>query len=423
MLDPAPVNHILKKYLAHEALVLSDLSTHFDIHLKNRKGWQQKVDKGQTESDLRSNHYKIYPQLDLPGSDTFFWLLVWMKWLEVFHYDCLLKPDDWIFPAMGANGVVQPREPLPQHCGAQYCFMFAPIGQHWPLAKVCWWGGWGEQEHRNTLIQYLLDELHTYKTNYSDALAPVSRGVNESLELRSVHTSITTNVRGLKTDINNISGVICELTRVIHKLSSVSKHTSAPQPTLLTIHIPPCTATPSIMLRGSLPLLPSSNHASASISTMTARSCQHTAATLLSTTNIGHQANGIPGGKASCSLLSHSTPRPGLLIPDVPVLLSDGTRRPKNESWRDIIKYWLTGDPKLGLHTPLKDWPPKWIQGNNQLFVMKYFEQSIITLEFINTYESDEARFLTTYPQAERGHMALLNVINAAQRECGERPS
>ncbi|KIJ09430.1 hypothetical protein PAXINDRAFT_17471 [Paxillus involutus ATCC 200175] len=47
-------------------------------------------------------------------------------------------------------------------------------------------------------------------------------------------------------------------------------------------------ATPSIMLSGSLPLPPSSNHASASISTMTACSCQHTATTLLSTANIGH---------------------------------------------------------------------------------------------------------------------------------------
>ncbi|KIK74945.1 hypothetical protein PAXRUDRAFT_174273 [Paxillus rubicundulus Ve08.2h10] len=59
--------------------------------------------------------------------------------------------------------------------------MFAPVGQCWPLAKVHWWGGWAEQEHHNTLIRYLLDELHTYETDYSDALAPVSQGVNESL--------------------------------------------------------------------------------------------------------------------------------------------------------------------------------------------------------------------------------------------------
>ncbi|KAF8833372.1 hypothetical protein BDN67DRAFT_1017635 [Paxillus ammoniavirescens] len=156
-------------------------------------------------------------------------------------------------------------------------------------------------------------------------------------ELRSVHTSITTDVRGLKTDIDNISGVVHELTRVIHELSSASKHASAPHPAPLTIRIPPRTAAPSIMLSGSLPSPPSSNHAPASISTMTAHSRQHTAATLLSTANIGHRANGIPGGKASHSLSLHSTPRPGLLIPDVPVLLSDGMHRPKNESWRDIV--------------------------------------------------------------------------------------
>lgn len=119
------------------------------------------------------NHYKIYPQPGLRGSDTFFWLSVWMKWLEVFHYKRGLEPDDCVFPAMGANGVIQPREPLSHdtvqkwineatsgagisgsfstHCfrrgGAQYHFMFAPVGQRWPLAKVRWWGGWAEQEH------------------------------------------------------------------------------------------------------------------------------------------------------------------------------------------------------------------------------------------------------------------------------------
>ena len=50
--DPVAINHVLKKYLAGETLVLSDLSVLFDIHLRNRKGWQRKVDKGQTEADL-----------------------------------------------------------------------------------------------------------------------------------------------------------------------------------------------------------------------------------------------------------------------------------------------------------------------------------------------------------------------------------
>jgi hypothetical protein len=96
-----------------------------------------------------------------------------MKWLEAFHYERAMEPDDCVFPAMGANGIVQPREQLSHdtvqkwisnttsgagilglfstHCfrrgGAQYRFMFAPVGERWPLTKVRWWGGWAEQEH------------------------------------------------------------------------------------------------------------------------------------------------------------------------------------------------------------------------------------------------------------------------------------
>ncbi|KAF8428473.1 hypothetical protein L210DRAFT_3369462, partial [Boletus edulis BED1] len=83
-----------------------------------------------------------------------------------------LDPDDCIFPSMGANSVLQPRDQLSHntiqmwineatagagihgsfstHCfrcgGAQYCFMFAPIGECWTLARVRWWGGWAENE-------------------------------------------------------------------------------------------------------------------------------------------------------------------------------------------------------------------------------------------------------------------------------------
>jgi hypothetical protein len=36
------------------------------------------------------------------------------------------------------------------HCfrrgGAQYRFMFAPLGQRWTLARVRWWGGWALRE-------------------------------------------------------------------------------------------------------------------------------------------------------------------------------------------------------------------------------------------------------------------------------------
>ena len=99
-----------------------------------------------------------------------------MDYLETEHYKRPLEPDDYIFPAIGANGIVHPREHLshdtvqkwisefttgaqiPQaaggsfstHCfrrgGAQYRFMFAPVGKRWTLRTVRWWGGWAEGE-------------------------------------------------------------------------------------------------------------------------------------------------------------------------------------------------------------------------------------------------------------------------------------
>ncbi|KAF8831747.1 hypothetical protein HHX47_DHR1001247 [Lentinula edodes] len=70
------------------------------------------------------------------------------------------------------------------HCfrrgGAQYRFMFAPIGERWTLARIRWWGGWAPNEKRDTLIRYLLDELNTYEEDHSDALAPIDRRASES---------------------------------------------------------------------------------------------------------------------------------------------------------------------------------------------------------------------------------------------------
>ncbi|KAF8545742.1 hypothetical protein OG21DRAFT_1376147, partial [Imleria badia] len=59
--------------------------------------------------------------------------------------------------------------------------MFTPVGQHFTLVKVRWWGGWAKNEQRDTMIQYLLDELHAYETDHSDALCPIQRGADVSL--------------------------------------------------------------------------------------------------------------------------------------------------------------------------------------------------------------------------------------------------
>ncbi|KAG2029815.1 hypothetical protein BDR03DRAFT_987512 [Suillus americanus] len=76
MLDVMMLDNVLKSYLTNEMLTMSDHASYFEIFLSNWKGWQKKVDKGQWEVDLRSNHYKIYPRPEILACDNFFWMLV-----------------------------------------------------------------------------------------------------------------------------------------------------------------------------------------------------------------------------------------------------------------------------------------------------------------------------------------------------------
>jgi len=109
------------------------------------------------------NQYKIYPHPDIGTTcDVFLWILLWIKWVEMFHLDCPMKATDFMFPAVGANSILCPGESLihdtiqkwigqsvagakisgsfSMHCfrhgGAQFWFMYAPIGQQWTLVRV-----------------------------------------------------------------------------------------------------------------------------------------------------------------------------------------------------------------------------------------------------------------------------------------------
>jgi integrase len=97
------------------------------------------------------------------------------KWISFLEYRLghKLAPDDFVFPYFSANGIPQPKRPMTHdmvqailvefaeaagltknyttHCfrrgGAQYRFMFAPIGKRWSLSIIRWWGGWAIGEH------------------------------------------------------------------------------------------------------------------------------------------------------------------------------------------------------------------------------------------------------------------------------------
>lgn len=105
-------------------------------------------------------------------------LLDWLDFYETHLLKRPLGPEDYIFPSMNTYGKAYPHQPISSdvvqkminefaknagirgagrfttHCfrrgGAQYRFMFAPIGQRWTLARIRWWGGWAIGEHVST---------------------------------------------------------------------------------------------------------------------------------------------------------------------------------------------------------------------------------------------------------------------------------
>ena len=120
--------------------------------------------------------YNVYPQPNNPAIDLYMHMWNWKEFYETRLLGRKLKPDDYIFPSLGVNGLVaHPHIPVSSdivqkrinkwaaaagitgaghfttHCfrrgGAQYRFMFAPMGQRWTLARIRWWGGWAIGEH------------------------------------------------------------------------------------------------------------------------------------------------------------------------------------------------------------------------------------------------------------------------------------
>lgn len=104
--------------------------------------------------------------------DMFTHLPRWIAYLERYMGRAL-EEDDCIFPYIAPNGVVNLKREMTHdmvqsllnefaenaglskvyttHClrrgGAQYRFMYAPIGRRWSLSVIRWWGGWAIGEH------------------------------------------------------------------------------------------------------------------------------------------------------------------------------------------------------------------------------------------------------------------------------------
>ncbi|RXW11526.1 hypothetical protein EST38_g14330 [Candolleomyces aberdarensis] len=151
----------------------------FSVNLRHRKNWQNKMESG--ELSVEGHYYNIYPRPDEPGVDAYRHVREWIRFYGDVVLRRPLRDNDYIFPTINFSKLTaNPEKPsdhtamqkmisrmadatgLPNserskyttHCfrrgGAQYRFMFAPLGKRWTLARIRWWAGWATGETVST---------------------------------------------------------------------------------------------------------------------------------------------------------------------------------------------------------------------------------------------------------------------------------
>ncbi|KAN0075252.1 hypothetical protein V8E55_011275 [Tylopilus felleus] len=218
---------------------------------------------------------------------------------------------------------------------------------------------------RDTLICYLLDELHAYEGDYSNALAPIQQEIDQSLVgeaalVQPMSTKELRMVHSLLADMVNIAQSVHALMEIHVGGRDVNPSATAPilpwsrkQPTKpLTIVIPPHKSSGA-------PICAASTTGSWTMASGSSPHSQAQAVVQVATSDL------------------NDIPTMGLYIPNVQTLTVDG--------WRDMVRHWVHSAPEPGLETPLKDWPKEWLTGANQhKFTMEHYNCSVIAKEFLN---------------------------------------
>ncbi|KAK0489204.1 hypothetical protein IW261DRAFT_1557697 [Armillaria novae-zelandiae] len=371
---------------------------YFRVHLDGRKGWQNKQG---WDGPLESNYYNIYAQPDSPDIDMYTYLPQWVKLLE----QCLgraLEPDDYIFPYCSSNGIIHSKREMTHDMiqnllnefgqgaglkraytthslrrgGAQYRFMFAPIGRHWSLSVIRWWGGWAIGEHVDTLMKYLVDSLQSYESGHSDALHPLPKEAERSFMGDHVLEKPVTTAE---------FRVFAEA--VLTRPAPAKMECTCPMP----VHA----ASPSsfVNLGVVLPTPASQNFTYATSHSLTGMS---------------------PTPREPRSSRPQAPPIPGVVIPDI-------GKGPG--IWRKAVKQWEVGEPLQGLQ-PLRDWPKEWYTGSQRTKTgSKYNQRKLIALEY-QRYEqlgAVDAVFIAEYPEANESVGKLLSAIRKQSGKKGQK--
>ncbi|KAF8575388.1 hypothetical protein K439DRAFT_1623622 [Ramaria rubella] len=330
---------------------------HLLVTLENRKGWQNKLSQ---EKDLHGHKYEIYPQREMPAVDMEFHFREWLDFLRVHSLQKVWSSLDH------RSHTTQFKNGWMNLGGAQYRFMYAPVGKRWSLATIRWWGGWAEGEH-----------LYYYEEGHGDALRPIPREADVSFLGEHAETRPAT-----KNELRAIIGAQLDNMRRELAESYHSQHSQISLPTPAPIECRGEQNTSGRNMPITLPPAAASTHIDRA------------------TPNAHSGTDAIP-----CNLC-------------IPLLPGTG---PMNARWKRVVKDWEEVDLSRSHYIPLKDWKASWYTGPNRTcFGVQYHKRKLIALEFIEGCGHNESTFLEKWPVADTGGPSkLLDAIQAEQIASG----
>lgn len=208
---------------------------------------------------------------------------------------------------------------------------------------------------RDTLIHYLLDELHTYEEDYSDALAPISRKASESHAGEATEMAPLSTAEGRK--------LFTHMEMSIKRELAIQQTATFVQPSFQSYNPNLHHHSPSFL---HYPATPSHAMPYSSMSTFSASSVT-TIPSMIGPSQVMYNQT-APSTKTFLPGLAH--------IPAVPKI-------PRSiDAWKQVVHDWDKADPSRNHHYALKDWKQEWPKATKQAVL--YSNRKTIALEFID---------------------------------------
>ncbi|KAF8517308.1 hypothetical protein JB92DRAFT_3305157 [Gautieria morchelliformis] len=200
--------------------------------------------------------------------------------------------------------------------------MYAPVGKHWSLATIRWWGGWAEGEHHEMLIWYLLDELYRYEEGHSDALRQVKAERDRSF--------LGEHVDGQPPSFDVWKCVIEVQFETLQSHINGTQHCNHPS-------------------NSSVPL---------SANDQQLRCCgEHDPANADRPPSLS-RSDSEPEG----TLIPYTNTSSAPLNLSIPKIVRSRKGVESLPAWKQAVRDWEAADPQRG-HNALKDWRPEWLTG------------------------------------------------------------